>query len=62
MAREVVFVISPDGSEVKAEALGFRGKACEETLKPILDALGESRTDKKPEWNLTGGAGQKIGG
>ena len=61
MSQEIKFVVSPDGSEVEAEALGFKGKACEETLQPLLARIGGSPTDKKkPEYNLTNPAGVRI--
>jgi hypothetical protein len=53
MGREVVFTVSADGKEVKAEALGFKGKGCEKIIGPVMEALGRTDTKKKPEYNLT---------
>lgn len=38
---------------VRTDAVGFRGKACDVATKEIEIALGgEMRKDKKPEYNL----------
>lgn len=61
MSQEIKFTVSPDGSSVEAEAQGFKGKACEKTLQPILARIGGGRSDKrKPEYDLTNPAGVKI--
>lgn len=42
-------ILSPDGS-VKVDAVGFKGKTCEEATK-FLETLGEKKsTRRKPEY------------
>lgn len=51
MAERFVFEVSPKG-EVKLEAFGFEGKACEVASRVFTDALGGGVTDvqTKPEY------------
>ena len=44
--RKIKIVIKEDGT-VEADAIGFQGKACEEAMKFISDALGEEISEKK---------------
>lgn len=48
---EVTIMISPDGSEVKADAVGFSGKACNKYLDQIKALGGDVTEKKKPEYN-----------
>jgi hypothetical protein len=59
--RSIVIEVSPQG-EVKIEAVGFKGNACEKATKAIEDALGkvEKRT-LKPEHRETTGVQRTVG-
>jgi len=62
MNEEFVIKVSADGSEVVADGKGFTGGKCEDFIKKTVDILGEVREMKrKPEFNIQGGAGQKVG-
>ena len=50
--KQIVVTISPDGSEIKIEALGYRGASCAADTKPLEDALGVVVTrDLKAEFH-----------
>lgn len=64
MAKKMIEVkISPDGSEVQAEAIGVKGKACMDFQKGIQKALsGELKeSKKKPEFYQSSGYGVSVG-
>jgi hypothetical protein len=64
MVKTLIVEIDSDG-EVKIDAIGFKGTACEKATKAIEDALGvPSSRRKKPEYNISGttAATQKVGG
>ena len=47
----IVVKISPDGSKVDIDQLGFHGAACEEACKELFDAIGKiTYQKKKPEY------------
>jgi hypothetical protein len=61
-SKVVEFLISKDGQEVKAEAQGFTGPACMDTVKKLVVNIGRSTDDgRKPEFFQPGGAGVSIG-
>ena len=51
--KQIIIEVSPTG-ELKIEAVGFKGNACEKATKALEEALGTagSRT-KKPDWYQT---------
>ena len=46
---KVEIVLSPDGS-IKVDALGFKGKSCEEATKFLEGLGGKKSTRRKPEY------------
>jgi len=53
--------VDPDGN-IKIDAVGFKGKACQIT-KVIEEALGTVKSDtKKPEYFQTISTSQTVGG
>lgn len=53
--KTITFTISADGSTIESDAAGFTGRSCEETLKPVLQRLGNVDDDKKkPEYSVPG--------
>ena len=54
MAKTLQIDVGPTG-EVKIDAIGFTGKACEAATKIYTDALGGKPTDikRKAEYNQT---------
>lgn len=60
---EVIVKVSKDGSVVEVDAVGFKGKTCEDFMSPITRALGKSIEKKnKPEFYKTTHGGVSIGG
>lgn len=48
--KQVIIDIGPDG-EVRIDAVGFKGKACEKATAAFEEALGKvSKRTKKSEW------------
>lgn len=47
MAGEIIIVISPDGSSVKTEVQGIKGKSCEDVTKQLVKAFGEIEASSK---------------
>lgn len=59
--KSIEVTVSPEG-EVKIEAVGFRGGSCTLATKALEQAMGLSgKSTKKPEYNATEGASQKVG-
>jgi hypothetical protein len=56
MTKSVEIVISPDGSSIMVDAIGFKGPSCEEFTTAISNALGTTKNaDLKPEyWECEG--------
>lgn len=44
--KEVVFIISKDGSKVQTEASGFMGTECRDVTKNVIDGLGQITSDE----------------
>ncbi len=59
--KSIVIEIAATG-EVKIEAVGFKGKACEKATEAMEKALGVKKDVKrKPEYNASEAVVQKIG-
>jgi hypothetical protein len=51
MSESIEIIISKDGSEVKMDAIGFVGEACDAKMAPIQVRLGRvTDGDKKPDY------------
>lgn len=53
MSGEYTIQISPDGQQTTIDAEGFHGTACEDSIRVLLDALGDGELQevkKKPEY------------
>jgi hypothetical protein len=55
MAERIEVTIGPDGS-ISVQAVGFKGKGCEDATRAIEEALGQvsRRTKKTDYWQTEG--------
>jgi Protein of unknown function (DUF2997) len=59
--KSIIIEVSPAG-EVKIEAVGFKGAACEKATAALEKALGApSGRKRKPEYHAAGATSQAIG-
>lgn len=61
MNKQVIIQVSPDG-EVKIDAVGFKGNACEKATAALIKAMGQvTKSAKKPEFFAQQTQEQKAG-
>lgn len=61
MEKQVIIQVSPDG-EVKIEAVGFRGTACEQATRALETAMGKvGKRSRKPEYHQQQAQQAKVG-
>jgi len=52
VAKQVKIKINKDGT-VEMDAVGFKGKGCEEVVKALSKSLGKIEKDgHKPDWSM----------